>query len=323
MNAFGNQAANSHPTFDDFYVAVGAGARARVEIGNKPNYADCTELAITTPTHWTDTEIRTTIRQGLFDEGQTAYLFVVTANGVVSQGRAIKIGTSPLPTLTISDPAVREGDAGTSNVVFTVTLSAPSEDTVMVDFATEDYTAKRGTDYVHRDNALTFNPGETKKTVSVRVIGDLLDEPNEKIRLNLSNASGAVIGDRRGVATIHDNDPAPTLTINDVTVVEGNSGTVPARFIVTLSAASGRTVTVKYASANGTAASPADYYAKALAMLTFLPGQTTKTVAVWVRGDTLVESRETFFLNLSSAVNATIADTRGIGAILDDDDPSS
>jgi hypothetical protein len=92
MNGYGRRTDNSFPTFDDFYVATGPGARARVEIGNRPTYAASTKLAITTPTAWSNTQIRTTVRQGAFRTGETAYLFVVTADGVVSQGRPITIG---------------------------------------------------------------------------------------------------------------------------------------------------------------------------------------------------------------------------------------
>lgn len=78
-------------------------------------------------------------------------------------------------------------------------------------------------------------------------------------------------------------------------------------------------MTVKYATANGTAAAPADYTAKALTMLSFSPGQTTKTVTVSVKGDLTVEPNETLFVNLSSPVNATISDNQGKGTIINDD----
>ena len=119
--------------------------------------------------------------------------------------------------------------------------------------------------------------------------------------------------------TITVNAAAPTLAINNVTVTEGNSGTVNAAFTVRLSSPSTQTVTVKYATANGTATAPADYTAIALTTLTFSPGQTSKTVTVAVKGDALDEANETFAVNLSAAVNATIADGQGIGTITDDD----
>ncbi len=114
-------------------------------------------------------------------------------------------------------------------------------------------------------------------------------------------------------------DPnAPQLQIRDVSVTEGNTGTVAATFAVTLSAASTQTITVAYATSNGTATAGSDYQAKS-GTLTFAPGETSKTITVLVNGDRLAEPNETFFVNLSSPTNATIADGQGMGTILDDE----
>ncbi len=110
-----------------------------------------------------------------------------------------------------------------------------------------------------------------------------------------------------------------SLSIDDVSVTEGNSGSTNATFHVTLSAPSSQTVTVKYSTANGTATSGSDYTSVPLTTLTFAPGQTTKAVTVAVKGDTLDEPDETFFVNLSAATNAIIVDSQGVGTILDDD----
>ena len=110
----------------------------------------------------------------------------------------------------------------------------------------------------------------------------------------------------------------PSLRIGDVTVTEGNTGTVAATFTVTLSAASTETITVAYATANGTATAGSDYQA-ASGTLTFAPGETSKTITVLVNGDRLAEPNETFVVNLSSPTNATIADGQGVGTIVDDE----
>ncbi len=120
------------------------------------------------------------------------------------------------------------------------------------------------------------------------------------------------------MGTITDDDPLPTLSINDVTVTEGNSGTVNANFTVSLNAPSGRPVTVDFATANGTAQAPGDYRPEA-ATVTFAAGQTTKPVTVQVNGDLLDEANETYFVNLTNPTNATIADGQGLGTITDDD----
>jgi hypothetical protein len=111
----------------------------------------------------------------------------------------------------------------------------------------------------------------------------------------------------------------PSLTINDATVIEGNSGTVNATFTITLSAASGLPVTVGYATANGTATAGADYNALSPGTLTFAPGETAKTLIVQVLGDTVDEDSETFLVNLSSPTNATLARVQGTGTITDND----
>ena len=113
-------------------------------------------------------------------------------------------------------------------------------------------------------------------------------------------------------AMISSGSALPTLSINDVSVAEGNSGTSTARFTVTLSAASTSTVTVNYATADATATAGSDYVSKS-GTLTFAAGTTSQFVDVVVNGDTTVESNETFVVNLSSPVGATIATRQGWG----------
>ena len=108
------------------------------------------------------------------------------------------------------------------------------------------------------------------------------------------------------------------ISVDDVAVTEGDAGTVPATFTVTLAMASSHTVTVDFATADGTAASGSDYVAES-GTLTFDPGETSQTVTVAVVGETLDEPDETFFVNLSLPVNAVIVDGRGIGTILNDE----
>jgi hypothetical protein len=111
---------------------------------------------------------------------------------------------------------------------------------------------------------------------------------------------------------------APALRINDVSVVEGFDGTVPATFTISLSAPSTNTVTVSVTTHDGTATALKDYAPKS-ATVSFSPGQTSKTVVVGVKGDVRDEPNETFTFDLSSPVNATIADPTGVGTIIDDD----
>jgi hypothetical protein len=110
----------------------------------------------------------------------------------------------------------------------------------------------------------------------------------------------------------------PSLSIDDVSVTEGNSGSTSATFTVTLSAASASAVSVGYATADGTATAGSDYTATS-GTLTIAAGGTSGTISVPVLGDTTAESSETFTVSLSSATNATVADGQGTGTIVDDD----
>jgi hypothetical protein len=121
-----------------------------------------------------------------------------------------------------------------------------------------------------------------------------------------------------GLGEIVDGDPLPQVSIGDASVIERNTGQANARFTVSLSPASGQTVTVDYATADGTAVAEVDYRARA-GVVTFLPGETSQMVNVPVIGDTIDEPDETFAVDLSNAVNASIADGEGAGTIADDD----
>jgi chitinase len=205
-----------------------------------------------------------------------------------------------------------------------VTLSEPSATRVTVQFGTQNVTATNGQDYVARNGTLTFNPGQMSKTVTVLVNGDTRLEPDERFNLNLFNAAGAGIDDGTGVGTILNDDPAPPpppkvfISINDESDFERDAGLVPITFKLTLDRASTRTVSVHFTTANGTATAGSDYNATS-GTITFTPGQTRRTVTVFVRGDRVRERDETFFLQLSSPINGMIARGRGRGLIKDDD----
>src|SRR5205823_13377684 len=116
-------------------------------------------------------------------------------------------------------------------------------------------------------------------------IGDTLDESNETFFVNLTSPTNATIADSQGLGTITDDDGQPSLSIDNVSTTEGNSGQHNATFTVTLSPASGQTVTVSYATANGTATAGTDYQATS-GSLSFPAGTTTRTIDVPVNGDT-------------------------------------
>jgi hypothetical protein len=219
--------------------------------------------------------------------------------------------------LTVSDVSIIEGNTGVQNALVTVSLSGPSSQTVTVNYSTGGGTASAGSDYQAVSGKLTFTPGQTSKSILVPVIGDLLGEPNETIFVNLHAAKNATIADGRGVVTIIDDEPR--LSINDVSLQEGNSGETLFVFTVSLSAASSEWITVNWATADGSALVADNDYLPDSGTLTFAPGETSTTITIRVLGDTTIEGNETFFVNLSGATNAFLARAQGIGTILDDD----
>ena len=114
----------------------------------------------------------------------------------------------------------------------------------------------------------------------------------------------------------------PSISVRDVTVVEGNSGTSQATFVVALSAASSQSVSFSFATANGTATAGSDYVATSGAS-SFAPGEVEKPVVVLIIGDTVDETQETLFLDISNVQNATVSSNRGTGFINDDDGPTA
>jgi hypothetical protein len=245
----------------------------------------------------------------------------VLVGGVAS---GLIVDDDPPPALTINDVTLAEGNSGTTSAVFTVSLSAASGKTVNVNLAARDGTAQAGNnDYVPWGSYLSFAPGETAKTVTIQVTGDMRDEYDENFVVDLwidsLYAEYASIADGQGVGTILDDDPPPALSISDVSLAEGRSGVTYFVFTVSLSAASDKTVSVDYATANGTATTANSDYVATSGTLTFAPGETTKTITVQVKGDRKKEANETFYLNLSAALNALLEDGQGRGTILNDD----
>jgi Tol biopolymer transport system component len=225
--------------------------------------------------------------------------------------------TLPL-TVSINDAVITEGNAGTGTATFTVRLSAPSDNTVTVNYASADATALGGFDYQSVSGTLTFSPGTTTQTINVAINGDQFDEADETFNITLSNPVGATLGDGVGTCLIVDNDPLPIISINDASVAEGDTGTRNAVFQLSLSAPSGRPVTLQYSASDGTAASGYDYSQQYSNTVTFAPGMTTATINVAVNGDTLREGDEIFFLNFSNPVNATLSDNQAVGTIIDE-----
>ncbi len=238
-----------------------------------------------------------------------------------SQGVGTILNDDVGPGLSINDVTVTEGNTGTVNATFTITLSAPSTLTASVNAIPFNGSARSPGDYVSGGARLVFDPGQTVKTFSVPIKGDLLDELDENIFVILSSSINATIARGRGIGTIIDDDAPPSITIDDVRIGEGNVGQRVAGFRLKLSAPSGQVVRVNYATGGGTATAGNDYDAVASTQIAFTTGNVFAYARVLINGDFLTEADETFFVNLSGATGATIADNQALGTILNDDSP--
>ncbi len=255
-------------------------------------------------------------------------LLGVPSNAAVSRSDGTGIGTitnNDTATFAINDVSVAEGNSGTTQATFTVTLTGQVQGGFTLPYSSLDGTAIAPADYT----AIAGNPqlsfagtnGEIE-SITVLVNGDTQVEADETFQVLLGAASmaGVSASDGTGVGTIT-NDDAATISINDVTVVEGNSGTVNAVFTVTLSGDVQGGFSVSATSANVTAIAPGDYTAVATPLNFAGTSGETKTVTVLVNGDTDVESDEFFVVNLGvpSSASVTVSDGTGVGTIQNDD----
>ncbi len=220
------------------------------------------------------------------------------------------IEAEAVPGLSIADAAtVAEGD----EAVFPVTLNPASSQVVTVAYATRDGSALADSDYTATSGRLRFEPGETMQTIRVQTLRDETAEPSENFTVELSDPVATTLSDATGVGTI-DADAMPALSITDAApVAEGEEAT----FTVSLTPASSEVVTVAYATQDGTAVAGSDFTATS-GTLQFDPGVTTQTIQVAALNDTAVEPTETFTVELSNPVRATLADASGVATITDD-----
>ena len=230
---------------------------------------------------------------------------------------SIDAAAQQTPSISVRDAVVVEGNSGATQATFVVALSAGTSQSVTCSFATSNGTATAGSDYVATSGALTFVPGEVEKPVVVLVNGDTVDETQETFFLDVSNVQNATVNSNRGTGFINDDD-GPTISINDVSVTEGNAGTKAASFTLTLSGPSVEAIAVRAITTPGTATASSDYNSVNTVVI-FQPGTVTRTFDVGIIGDTNLESNETFVVNLSDNFGTTIADGEGVGTILDDD----
>ncbi|PSB15514.1 DUF4347 domain-containing protein [Phormidesmis priestleyi ULC007] len=252
-----------------------------------------------------------------------------STGALISATEGIGIGTIKnddlQPTIGIDQKiSITEGTSGT----FTVSLSNPSVEIVTVNYGTADNKATLAdSDYIQASGTLTFNPGELNKTITISSKGDTKFEGDEDFTVNLSQAGNADVSavSGKGTVTIVNDDSRPTVSIDNVSQQEGQSGTTPYVFTANLSNSSSETITVNYATGNGSATTTDNDYASAAGIITFNPNDLSQKITILANGDSTFEPDENFFVNLDPAIvtNATISAAAGVGkgTLLNDDNP--
>ena len=261
-------------------------------------------------------KISVLLQEDTIYEGDETFVLTLSNPENADLANAAATGTiadnDAMPELTVADARAAE-DAGV--MVFSVNLNAPGALPVTANYATSDGTATAGEDYTAADGSLTFMPGETERTISVLLQEDTIYEGDETFVLTLSNPENADLANAAATGTIADNDAMPELTVADARASEDAGVMV---FSVNLNAPGALPVTVDYATSDGTATAGEDYTA-ADGSLTFMPGDTERTISVLVQEDTIYEGDETFVLTLSNPENADLADAAATGTIADND----
>ena len=225
-----------------------------------------------------------------------------------------------LPTVSIADASVAEGNSGSKTLSFVVSLSSAAEQTTTVSYGTVNGTATvAGGDYVAKTGTISFRAGQRTAMVSVGIRGDRTVEADETFQVVLSSATAATLGRTTATGTILDDDAAPrTVTVAGppAAVDEGGSAT----FTFSLSRSATVPITVSYATSNLTASSASDYTA-ATGSFTFAAGQTSRQVTVATRTDAVVESDESFQMRVTAASGAAIGNPATATATIRDVPP--
>ncbi len=235
--------------------------------------------------------------------------------GIITRNSATAVTPVIPPSLSIQDVSLFDGDSGTTNALFNVTLSCPAAQTATVQYATMNLTAIAGADYFSTNGTLTFAPGATNQTIAVRVIGSPLNKPDNTFAVNLLDPTNVIVARSQGIGTILNDYPLPYLSVSDATVVKPDAGTTNAVFNVSLTPPSGQSVAVGFETADGTALGDLDYVPVSTDLI-FAPGQTNLTVTVVVTNHASAKPSQFFYATLYSASNAKIDRNTGAGTIV-------
>jgi Tol biopolymer transport system component len=250
------------------------------------------------------------------------------STGTLTDGQVVNIQ----PSISVNDFSVTEGQSGTADAVFTVTLSKASNLTVKVDFSTANDTATAGSDYQAASGTLSFIPGDLTQTITVPVNGDTANEGNERFTLSLTNPQNATIVDAQGVGTIL-NDDSPSVQFSSLSFSFGEAaghGDITVNRTGDLSNA----ITVDYSTSdqsglkpcqtndNGIASDRCDY-ATAVGTLRFAAGEQSKSIQIPIINDGYVEASEAFTIVLFNAQGASLGDSTATVTVVDNDNQTA
>ncbi|QDT84056.1 Calx-beta domain-containing protein [Gimesia chilikensis] len=225
--------------------------------------------------------------------------------------------------ISIADISVDE-NAGIATL--TVSLDHPVDTVINLDYNTAAQSAALNDDFLGTSGTLTFNPGEQTREIQVAIVDSALVEGDESFLVGLSglqvNGRNVIISRNQAVVTIQDDDQA-TLSINNA-IVDEDAGT--ATLTVWLDQPVATTVTVNYTTVNASAHSPDDFHAKS-GLLTFYPGDLSKTITVSIIDSELVELDEFLLVNLSNiqagTADVVFSDSQGQIITIQDDDQAN
>ncbi len=301
-------------------VVVNYSTRDRTAVGAKDFQRSIGQLTI--PAGTTSAVLSfSIIADNLFESNET---FAVLLSSSVSATIQKALGTvtivddDPLPIVSVESQNVTEANTGSQTTTVRVNLNQPASLPVTVSYHTKSITAVSGTDFVNASGTLTIPAGASGGTITLVTSGDVLDEADETLSIELSSPFNATLSSVPGVITIADNDLPPLVSIANIIVAEGSVGTTTSTMQVSLSTASGLPISVTFRSQQLTASADSDFVFPN-GTLTIPAGQTTGSISFDVTADLIDEPNEAFSVGLVRPVNARFNKSSAIVTITDDD----
>ncbi len=314
----------SHAYHSDVQVTCDTSDGSAEDETGDCDYQSLSSYVLTIPSGTLEADLPVTIYGDTVDEGDQTFSLTLSSPVNCELGTAVGTGTilcddSP-PLISIYDNSIIEPDSGAAAFYFTVELSFASSSDVSVDYSPSHQTATSPDDYSSVGGTLTIPAGNLTGQVMIPVYGDTRYEYEEFFYVFLTNPVNGVLLDDKAVGTIIDNDSKPSLSVNDVTHSEGDSGQTDFIFTVSVSEPAGVHIEFDFTINDGTAHhSDNDYIYISGYTMSMNYDDVETTITVSVRGDTIAEADETFFLVLSNPKGAVISDGTGQGTILNDD----